>query len=163
MASFKMLFIWFISFVIGGYSTTNITRLLKGNKVNVSDGKCYCSNCNLEIPLYNQIPIISYFLSRKKCKKCGVKIPLQSIFLEVTVPVLIITIAFIIKYENHLFVVVFMIYEIFKLGLVIIFGKREDSFLKEYLISIGISSSIFLVLTLLLIMMDSFFIRVIFK
>ena len=72
----------FAFYIIGAFSTTDILRLLNGQTASVSDPYCYCPVCGNKIPLYDQIPIFSYFINHQKCRFCGSKIPPSELFLE---------------------------------------------------------------------------------
>lgn len=126
-------------YVLGGYATTDILRLLKGSKISVIDNSCYCQNCNVEIPWYRQIPILSYFLNRGKCFKCGKSIPKISVFLEIGIFLLLTFVAIILKFSSFVFLVLFLLYELIKLIMIIIYKKRENGFTKEYSVSITLN------------------------
>ena len=61
-----------------------------------------CENCMSPIPLYNNIPVISFLIQKGKCRNCGAKIKNLYFILEILTPVL-----FVILYCFHGFSIVF--------------------------------------------------------
>ncbi len=130
--------------VIGGFATTNIIRLLKGETIKVSDGKCYCGSCGKVIPVYRQIPIFSYLLSRGKCKDCGTKIPKMSFYIEVSVFALTSVVSLLLSFSPLGVLMSFISYEVLKLCIIIYKGRKKEKFVKEYIISLLFSVFCFL-------------------
>lgn len=122
--------------VIGGFATTNIIRLLKGETIKVADGKCYCGNCGKVIPVYRQIPIFSYLLSGGKCKDCGAKIPKMSFYIEAYVFALTSIVSLIFNFSPFGVLMSFIAYEGLKLGIISSKGKKKEKFIKEYILSL---------------------------
>ncbi len=130
--------------VIGGFATTNIIRLFKGEKTKMAHGKCYCGNCGKVIPVYRQIPVFSYLLSGGKCKDCGAKIPSISFYIEASVFFVTSIISLIFKFSPMGVLISFVAYEVMKIGIVSYKGKREEGFVKEYIVSLLYSIFCFL-------------------
>ena len=75
----------FAYYIIGAYGTTDIIRLSSAGTSPVADHRCYCPHCGAEIRLYDQVPIISYLILHGKCRNCGAKIPVDELFLEISI------------------------------------------------------------------------------
>ena len=127
--------ICFSYFMVSGLATTNILRLLKGSTLHVYSSKCVCPNCGMKIGVLNQTPIISYIVNRGKWKKCKNPIPKNALFLEILlfIGMSIVTIVFQFSHLGVLFS--FCFYELVKIGYIIWYGRREESFLCQYLLS----------------------------
>ena len=79
--------------VIGSFLNTVIYRfpLMKGiekktlpfKRFNLLVPRSHCRECHSFIPLYHNIPIISFFLLRGKCLSCKKKINFQYPFIEI--------------------------------------------------------------------------------
>ena len=61
--------------IVGSFLNVCISRLPKGESV-VRPGS-HCPKCNVPIRFYDNIPIISYFLLRGKCRYCKAPISIQ--------------------------------------------------------------------------------------
>lgn len=127
---------YLIYYHISGLATTNIIRLTKGNNTPVLSSKCYCDNCGSKIPPLLQLPIISYLLCKGKCKQCGIKIPTYPLVLEFVVLIGMCTITSLLKFTFWGVICSYLFYEIVRVILVLIKGKREKQFFKQYLIAV---------------------------
>ncbi len=127
---------YLIYYHISGLATTNIIRLTKGNNTPVLSSKCYCDNCGSKIPPLLQLPIISYLLCKGKCKQCGIKIPTYPLVLEIVVLIGMCTITSFLKFTFWGVVCSYLFYEIIRIVLIYIKGKREKQFFKQYLIAV---------------------------
>jgi leader peptidase (prepilin peptidase)/N-methyltransferase len=61
--------------IIGSFLNVCIMRLPKGESI-ITPGS-HCPHCQNPIKFYDNIPLISYFLLRGKCRKCKKKISIQ--------------------------------------------------------------------------------------
>lgn len=136
-----------VYFHIGGLATTNILRLTKGNNLSVLSSVCRCDSCGNPIPAHLQLPVISYILCKGKCKNCSVKIPVFPLFLELIIMFGMFIISAIFNVSPLGIVLSFIFYEITRLLTVIINGKRENGFLKNYITAVLLMIP-FLILTL---------------
>lgn len=123
-------------FHIGGLATTNIERLCKGSNQSVTDSGCFCPVCKKKINWFLQLPIISYVICRGKCIGCSSKIPLKSLLLEIAVFTIMTVISAVSDFSPKGVLMSFGSYELIKLIYIIINGKRKNSFVKEYVISV---------------------------
>ncbi len=67
----------------------------------------HCGNCNKSIPIWLNIPVISYLILGGKCKYCGAKIHWHHLLVELITPILFIAIYLRFKdgmYPDNLFV-----------------------------------------------------------
>ena len=128
--------LFLIYFHISGLATTNILRLTANNNLPVLASKCCCDSCGAKIPPHLQLPIISYIICGGKCKNCGTKIPVFPLILELTVLSGMSAITLLL---NVTFVAVsasFLFYELVRIVTVVLKGKRNTQFGKQYLIAV---------------------------
>lgn len=118
----------FAFYIIGAYSTTDIIRLTGKSPAMVSDKQCYCPDCGRAIKLSEQIPIISYMLSRGKCRRCGAAIPAADIFLEIFFLVILSLTAVISNFSVCGYLACIIIYELTKIAFIAKYGACADSF-----------------------------------
>ncbi len=121
---------------IGGLATTNIERLLKGSNMSVTNSKCFCPVCKKKINWFFQLPIISYIICRGKCLECSSKIPVKSLVLEITVFAVMTVTSILFDFSPVGVLISFTAYEMIKIIYIVINGKRENGFAKEYVISV---------------------------
>ena len=126
-----------IFYHISGLATTNIIRLTRGNTLPILSSKCECDNCGYKIPSLLQLPVISYIFCAGKCKKCKCKIPLYPLILEFTVLIGMSVIAFIFSFRPEGIIMSYVFYEIVRIAVIIIKGKREQNFIKQYAVAVA--------------------------
>lgn len=125
----------FFSYLISGLSTTGIMRLTVNQNKTILTSDSYCENCGYIIPLLNQFPIFSYLFNKGRCKNCGASIPVIQFILECTVFVSQLIIGFIFEFEKKSFVFCFIFYELLKVVIVIIRGRRKHDFILQLIFS----------------------------
>lgn len=128
--------ICFSYFIIGGLATTNILRLLKGNTLPVLSSDCHCDNCGMKISALNQMPIVSFIACKGYCKKCGIKLPLDALLLELIIFVGMSLISAIGDFSVYSVFLSFIFYEAVRIGCIIKYGRREKDFLKQYILAL---------------------------
>ncbi len=132
-------------FIIGGLATTNIFRLLKGSTTNVLDRKCYCPSCNAEISVLNQTPVVSFLWNKGRCRNCYCRIPVDGLIVEIVVFSGMTIISAIGNFSPMNIFFSFVFYELLRIVLILIYGKREQTFFRQYIIAVA-SMSIYFVL-----------------
>lgn len=135
----KLLIIIVCSLVIAGYSTTDILRLTSQSNTDLLDNVCYCLSCGYEIPLYNQIPIVSYVICKGKCIKCGKPIPKASFINECilfvgSMAILWFDMGFLMKSA-----LLFSSYQVLKVINIYVLKPRPERFMGELMKSILIN------------------------
>ncbi len=65
-------FVFVFGSCIGSFLNVVIYRM--PNKISIADGRSFCPNCKSFIRNYDLIPIISFFVLKRKCRNCGQKI-----------------------------------------------------------------------------------------
>ena len=125
----------FSYFIIGGLATTNMLRLVKGSTLHVFSSNCACPHCGMRIGPLNQMPIVSFFANRGKCKKCKNPIPKDALLLEIVVFVGMSVISWIFHFTPFGVLMAFCYYELIKVICVLLYGRREKSFFSQYLFS----------------------------
>ena len=68
-------FIFVIGLVIGSFSNVCIYRIPRKESL-IRPGS-HCPQCNTSIKYYDNIPLISYFVLKGKCRNCYQKIPIK--------------------------------------------------------------------------------------
>ncbi len=121
---------------ISALSTTDIMRLLSNSTISVFDNSCYCSACKHKVPLIHQIPIVSYALNKGKCPYCKEAIDPMNFYLEVGSYITYIAIMLIFAFKPLGVLVSFGLYEIIKLIIIVLVGRKKQSFYKEYFLSL---------------------------
>ena len=64
-----------LGLVIGSFLNVCIYRIPLGKSVVAP--RSSCTQCGVQIPFYDNIPVLSYLLLRGKCRFCGAAISLQ--------------------------------------------------------------------------------------
>ena len=74
------IFIFFLGLIFGSFLNCLIWRLYKGETVL---GRSYCPKCKKEIKWFDNIPVVSFFVLKKKCRFCNKKISWQYPLVEI--------------------------------------------------------------------------------
>lgn len=72
IATIFNLFIFVFGLIIGSFLNVCIYRIPR--EISVAKGRSLCPNCGAMIHGYDNIPVLSYFILRGKCRNCGQKI-----------------------------------------------------------------------------------------
>ncbi len=83
--AFIFIFFW-LGAILGSFGNVIIYRLPKGESI-VSP-RSYCYSCKKQIKWYDNIPVISWFILRGKCRSCGAKYSFRYPFVELLTGVL---------------------------------------------------------------------------
>ncbi len=134
---FIILCIYLVFYVICGYATTDILRLLKGSNTNLWESHCFCPICNHKINFFKQIPILSYLIFHGKCSKCDSKIPKIELFTECFIFISLSVLSTLLHFSWYSYFLSFFLYEIIKLFFVLFYGIRETAVIKNLLFSFG--------------------------
>ena len=76
-----ILFVMILGALWGSFANVCIYRL--PDEKNVVSGRSYCPNCKNSIVWKDNIPIISFFKLKAKCRNCYYKIPVQYLLVEI--------------------------------------------------------------------------------
>jgi leader peptidase (prepilin peptidase)/N-methyltransferase len=82
---------------LGSFFNVLIYRIPKKQSI-IFPGS-HCESCKKAIPIYQNIPIISYILLRGKCSRCGAKIHWHHLLVEIITPLLFLGLFF--RYGLH--------------------------------------------------------------
>lgn len=129
--------IFFSYYAIGGMATTNIMRLLRGEKTSQTYPHCHCANCQHIIPVYNQLPLFSYLLNGGKCRYCGVKIPVLTTYIETGIGVMMSVITALFHFSPFGVLLSFLAYEGVRWIMILKYGRRRHNFVHEYYVAVG--------------------------
>lgn len=80
----------------------------------ISPGSC-CGSCNRPIPWFDNIPIISWFLLRGRCRECGGRYSFRYPLIEFLTPLLVL-----LLYLRFALTVSFVIYSLLVMSLIVI-------------------------------------------
>ncbi len=128
--------LFLVFYHIGGLATTNILRLTTENTVAVLAKNCACGNCGSKIPAYLQLPIISFLLCKGRCQNCGAAIPIYPLILEALVTLGMFVISLLFRLSVFGITLSFLYYEIVRIIVIIIRGKRELHYTKNYITAV---------------------------
>ncbi len=145
--------------VLGAYATTDITRLLKGSDIPILASGCYCRSCGHKLRPMDQIPMISFLKNKGTCPYCSAEIPISEFIFECAFLVIPTCIAFILDFSFTCFPVNLLLYEIVKVIMITLCGKRTDKFASNLIKSILLNSLIFSMQAILFALNDSVFIE----
>lgn len=127
--------LFYMYYHIGGLATTNILRLTAGNTLPVLSSKCVCDSCGAKIGVVDQFPIVSYFACRGRCRHCNAKIPVFPLMLEITIIAGMIIVTCIFHLSYHGVIASFLYYEIIRILVIIVKGRRKEQFIRQYVIA----------------------------
>ena len=96
---FVHLLIFMIGASIGSFLNVVIYRLPLNISVN-NPRRSFCFGCKKQIPLHENLPLISWLLLRGKCSSCGSKIAFRYFFVELLTAVTFYTIFIKLFHEN---------------------------------------------------------------
>lgn len=68
----------------GSFSNVVIYRIPRDKSI-LTPSRSFCPHCEAPIAWYDNIPIVSYFALRGRCRKCGAKISSRYLFVEIAV------------------------------------------------------------------------------
>lgn len=108
------IFVFILGAIFASFMHVYVTRLLKSESI-VKPGS-HCINCNHSLKWYENIPIISYLIQGGRCRKCGAKIGIDSLLVEIFTGLLFVLVYFVygISYKTLLgFVLVLILISIF--------------------------------------------------
>ncbi|GAB4297241.1 MAG: A24 family peptidase [Myxococcota bacterium] len=75
--------------VVGSFLNVVIYRLPR--KLSIVSPPSHCASCNAKIKFYDNIPILSYFILRGKCRSCGANFSPRYMLVELLTAVLALT------------------------------------------------------------------------
>lgn len=128
--------LYFYFYHISGLATTNILRLTAGATLPVLSSQCRCDNCGMKITFLLQMPIISYLACQGRCRSCGIKLPQDQLLLELSIFLGMSLITSIIGFTFSSVTMSFLYYELIRILVIAVNGKRKTGFVKQYLIAV---------------------------
>ncbi len=82
--AFKVFLILVLGAIIGSFFNVLIYRVPR--KMSVISPRSFCPSCKTIIPWWANMPVLSYLFLKGKCFKCGAKIPLRYLIVEIITP-----------------------------------------------------------------------------
>lgn len=119
--------------VIGSFLNVCIYRLPR--KISVAWPNSFCPACGKPVKFYDNIPVLSYFLLRGKCRSCGAAIPLRYPVVEVLTPLVFLVLAHYFERPAE-----FFIYSFYAAVLItVVFIDLEHKLVPDVLVLPGIA------------------------
>lgn len=128
--------LFFSYYILGAYATTDILRLLKGADIPIWHQNCYCPICDHKLRLLDQLPIISYFTSKGKCRYCATPIPFGNLIPELLFFIGFSLLNILTGFQWYSYLLTVILYEGIKVFAIILFGPRENQFAKNLCVSL---------------------------
>ena len=90
MESLIIIFIFIFGLSVGSFLNVLIDRLSQEEKIT---GRSYCDHCGHQLAWYDLIPLLSFFILKRRCRYCGKKISFQYPLVEFLTGVFFVLIA----------------------------------------------------------------------
>lgn len=81
MQTILAIYFFWIGAALGSFFNVLLDRIPR--KESVIFPSSHCDSCGYKIKWYENIPIVSYIFLKGKCRKCGAKIGMRSVIIEV--------------------------------------------------------------------------------
>ena len=127
--------LFFAYYILGAYATTDILRLLNGATIPVWHQDCYCPICGHKLRLTDQFPIVSYLLSKGKCRYCATPIPISNLIPELLFFIGFSLLNILTGFQWKSYLLSVALYEVIKFSAIVWYGPRKDHFVKNLCIS----------------------------
>lgn len=101
------IFVIVLGLVFGSFISVITYRLPKGT--NFIKGRSFCPKCKNKINWYDNIPLLSFFLLKGKCRKCSKKISIRYPLIELSTSLFWLLI-YLYNYKNLLMVIIYFIF-----------------------------------------------------
>jgi leader peptidase (prepilin peptidase)/N-methyltransferase len=132
------LLVFIFGLIIGSFLNVCIYRMPRSESLAFPGSRCV--SCKKPIPWYDNIPLLSYFILRGKCRVCHEKISFRYFAVE-----LISAVCFFILHLNFGFNYVFWIYSLLTFSLIVItFIDLEFQLIPDSISLVGIFAGIIL-------------------
>lgn len=128
---FRTVYFCAFSYLIAGLSTTDVLRLTKDQRRSVLTHDSYCDNCGYNIPLSNQLPIVSHLINKGRCKNCNAPIPIIQFTMECVLFASLLLIGILTGFQESAFVIGLLFYELLKIVVILYRGRRKQGFLVQ--------------------------------
>ncbi len=96
-------FIFVLGLVIGSFLNVVILRFDEDFSLKTLMGRSHCPNCKKILNWYELIPILSFFIQKRKCRGCKNKISWQYPIVELLTAVMFLVSAYSLKFITHSF------------------------------------------------------------
>ena len=133
-------------YIIAAYATTDISRQLYGKGLPINSLHSYCPNCGHTLSLFDQLPIFSYYINKRKCRYCNSPIPAVDHLLETGLFLGFITITLLLRISLTAYLSIITLYELTKFICLAIFGMRKTHRVLTMLRSFLMNSIMFMML-----------------
>jgi len=90
---FIQITIFIVGAMLGSFFNVCIYRLPRNESIITPHS--HCPNCKTKIKIWENIPIISYFILKGKCHYCKIKIPIRYLIVEILTPILFLSLWYI--------------------------------------------------------------------
>lgn len=128
--------LFFAYYILGAYATTDILRLLKGSDIPIWHQNCYCPICEHKLRITEQLPIISYFMSKGRCRYCATPIPIGNLIPELLFFIGFSLLNILTGFQWNSYFLTVLLYEGIKFFAIVSYGPRKNQFAKNLCISL---------------------------
>ena len=135
------IFMLIIGLIIGSFLNVCIFRIPRDESISFPPS--HCTKCNTKIKTYDLFPVISYFILKRKCRKCGEKISIRYPLVELATGILFLLIY--LKFGLTLDLIKFTLLSCFLIVIGLIDLDTTDVYLKTTLPGI-IVGSVFIII-----------------
>lgn len=102
--SLIIFYIFIVGCIIGSFLNVCIYRIpLDYTLKELIWSRSFCPNCRSKIKFYDNIPIISFFILKARCRRCKYPIPVRYIIVEVLTPFSIMVIYYKFSFDFYCF------------------------------------------------------------
>ncbi|MFB0566138.1 MAG: A24 family peptidase [Candidatus Aminicenantaceae bacterium] len=109
----KIILIILFGLAWGSFLNVVIYRLPR--RMSLIRPSSFCPRCNIKIKFYDNIPLISFFILRGKCRNCQEKIPVSYLLVELVTPL-----CFLLLYSHYSLSILFFVSCLFTSALIVL-------------------------------------------
>jgi len=99
-------------------SFLNVVIYRVPRRLNIVTPPSACSSCGARIKPYDNIPVVSYFVLRGKCRRCGAAIGVSHLFVEVLTPLAFVLLHLRFGLSGHFFAAALFVSGLIALGFI---------------------------------------------
>ena len=102
------MFIYLLTFILGTIygSFLNVVIFRLPNNLSIIKPRSFCPKCNITIPFYKNIPILSFLLQKGKCHNCKKNISVQYPIIEFLIGALSIASVYSLSFPELLYFII---------------------------------------------------------
>jgi leader peptidase (prepilin peptidase) / N-methyltransferase len=141
MLFYYLFVVFFFGLILGSFANVCIHRIPRDESI-IFPGS-HCPSCNNLIAWYDNIPVLSYFVLRGKCRRCSAKISLQYPAVEFLTACMFLLVAIKFPFDPVIFLYLYFTFVLVVISGIDIFWQIIPDFFSLSLIAVGLASSAF--------------------